>query len=145
MPTSRRYAHLTFEARITIENRVAEGRSMAQIAAELDMDATTVSRELGRNRRSDGFSANPGLKNRCVHGRTCGRRRVCDPDCPRKCSSCGRLCRPGGCPDWEEDSCRRTFRAPWVCNGCPGRPLERLTYSAKVAQAKADARLVDVH
>ncbi len=144
MPTSRHYSHITFEMRVAIENRVIEGRSMAQIAAELDIDATSVSRELRRNRRNDGTSSNPSLRNRCAHRKACAVRRLCDPDCGKKCSSCARMCRAGGCPDWEEGSCRRTSRAPWVCNGCPERPrcpLERFTYSAKVAQAKADARI----
>lgn len=144
MPTGRHYAHITFEMRVAIENYVIEGRTLAHMSRELGVDATSVSRELRRNRRSDGFSAHPSLRNRCARRKSCSRRRICDPECPRKCSSCGRACREGGCPDWEEGSCRRTSRAPWVCNGCPERPrcpLERFTYSAKVAQAKADARL----
>lgn len=144
MPTSRHYAHITFEMRVSIENYVIEGRTLAHMARELDIDATSISRELRRNRRSDGFSANPALGNRCAHRKSCSARRICDPDCRRKCSACRRMCRAGGCPDWEEAACRRTSRAPWVCNGCAERarcPLERFTYSAKVAQAKADARL----
>ena len=144
MPTSRHYAHITFEMRVSIENYVTEGRSLAYMARELDIDATSISRELRRNRRSDGLSANPALGNRCAHRKSCSVRRICDPDCGRKCSACKKMCREGGCPSWEEAVCRRTSRAPWVCNGCAERPrcpLERFAYSAKVAQAKADARL----
>lgn len=146
MPTSKHYSHITFEMRVTIENRVIEGRSLASISREIDVDATSVSRELRRNRRSDGFSSHPSLRNRCARRRSCSERRLCGGGCARKCASCGAMCREGGCPSFEEDACRRTSGAPWVCNGCPERPrcpLERFTYSAKVAQAKADARLTE--
>ena len=109
MPTGRHYAHITFEMRVAIENYVIEGRTLAHMSRELGVDATSVSRELKRNRRSDGFSAHPSLRNRCARRKSCSRRRICDPECPRKCSSCGRACREGGCPDWEEGSCRVTY------------------------------------
>ena len=112
MPTRRHYAHIDFEMRVSIENYVIEGRTLAYMSRELDIDATSISRELKRNRRSDGFSSSASLRNRCAHRKSCSRRRICDPDCPRKCSSCAMMCREGGCPDWEPAACRRTARAP---------------------------------
>lgn len=145
MATAKHYIHITFEMRVAIENFVIENKPIAYMAKELDIDATSISRELKRNRRCDGFSSSPSLKNRCVHRKTCKIRQICDPDCKkRKCSSCGEMCHEGKCPDFEKDWCKRTNKAPFVCNGCNTRstcPLERYTYSAKVAQAKADSRL----
>lgn len=144
MATSKHYAHITLEMRVSIENYVTEGRTLAYISRELDVDATSVSRELKRNRRCDGYSGSPTSKNKCVHRKTCKRRAVCDPDCRKRCATCARQCHEGRCPDFEEEWCRRTHRAPFVCNGCARRaacPLERWTYSAKVAQSKADSRL----
>lgn len=146
MATSKHYSHITFEMRVSIENYVIEGRTLAYMARELDVDATSISRELKRNRRCDGRSANPSCRNDCAHRKTCGRRRACDPECNRKCSSCGRECHEGKCPDYEREWCRRTQKAPWVCNGCakrPACPLERWTYSARAADAKARSRLVE--
>ena len=146
MATPKHYAHITFEARVAIENFVIEGRTLAYMARELDVDATSVSRELKRNRRYDGHGGSPTSKNKCAHRETCKLRRICDPDCKKRCATCAQQCREGGCPEYEEEWCRRTHRAPFVCNGCPKRhkcPLERYTYSAKVAQAKADSRLVE--
>ena len=146
MATPKHYTHLTLEMRVSIENYVVEGRTLAHMARELDVDATSISRELKRNRRSDGRSGSHMAKSKCVHRTTCKLRRICDPDCKRKCSSCARMCREGKCPEYEEEWCKRTHRAPFVCNGCAKRPtcpLERWTYSAKVAQAKADSRLVE--
>ena len=146
MATAKHYTHMTFELRVSIENYVVEGRTLAYMSRELDVDATSISRELKRNRRFDGRSGSPTSNNDCAHRKTCKKRRICDPDCKRKCSSCGRPCREGKCPDYEKEWCKRTHKAPFVCNGCAKRPtcpLERYTYSAKVAQAKADSRLVE--
>ena len=146
MATPKHYAHITFEMRVSIENYVVEGRTLAYMSGELDVDATSISRELKRNRRCDGHSGSPTSRNKCAHRKTCKTRRICDPDCKKKCSSCGRQCREGRCPDYEEEWCKRTHGAPFVCNGCAKRPtcpLERWTYSAKAAQAKADSRLVE--
>ena len=146
MATSKHYIHITFEMRVSIENYVVEGRTLAYMSRELDVDATSVSRELKRNRRCDGRSSNPSCRNDCAKRQTCKHRRICDPDCKRRCATCAKRCREGGCADYEREWCRRTNRAPFVCNGCAKRsscPLERFTYSAKVAQAKADARLVE--
>lgn len=146
MATAKHYTHLTLETRRDIENGVIEGRSLAWMAERLDVDATSISRELRRNRTSQGRNPNSLLRNDCAHRKTCGRRRICDPDCRRKCSSCAKACRDGGCADYERQWCRRTHRAPWVCNGCERRPtcpLEHFTYSAKVAQAKAEERLCE--
>ena len=146
MATSKHYNHITFEMRISIENYVIEGRTLAYIAHKLDIDATSISRELKRNRRYDGYSGSHMTKNKCVHRTTCKLHHICDPECNKKCSSCGSKCHKGGCLEYEEEWCKRTHRAPFVCNGCAKRPicpLQRYTYSAKIAQAKADSRLVE--
>lgn len=144
MATARHYSHLTFEMRVSIENYVIEGRTMAYMARELGIDATSISRELKRNRRYDGYSGSPTSRNKCAHRRTCRKRRICDPDCKRRCATCAKMCHAGKCADFEVEWCARTHKAPFVCNGCGNRatcPLERYTYSAKAAQAKADSRL----
>lgn len=144
MATAKHYSHLTFEMRVSIENYVTERRTIAYMARELDIDATSISRELKRNRRYDGYSGSPTSTNKCIHRRTCKKRRICDPDCRRRCAACAKMCHKGKCADFEEEWCARTHKAPFVCNGCerrPSCPLERYTYSAKAAQAKADSRL----
>lgn len=147
MATSRHYIHITFEMRVSIENYVAEGRTLAYMARELGLDATSISRELKRNRRYDGHGGPAGGNgNKCAHRTTCKKRAICDPDRKRRCATCAPQCREGKCPEYEKERRRRTHRAPFVCNGCAKRhkcPLERWTYSAKAAQAKADSRLVE--
>ena len=56
------------------------------------------------------------------------------------------LLREGRCAGYERQWCARTHRAPWVCNGCERRPtcpLGHFSHSARVAQAKAEERLVE--
>lgn len=146
MATAKHYVHLTLEMRREIENGVVEGRSLAWKAERLGVDATSVSREIRRNRTCPGRSPNPSLRNDCAHRNACKRRKLCNPGCRRRCPSCASMCREGGCADYERQRCSRTHRAPWVCNGCDRRPtcpLGHFTYSAKVAQAKAEERLVE--
>ena len=146
MATSKHYTHITFEMRVSIENYVIEGRTLAYMSRELDMDATSISRELKRNRRCDGRNTSFSCRNDCAKRRTCKIKRICDPDCKKLCASCALQCHEGKCLGYEREQCRRTQKAPFVCNGCPKRrscPLERFTYSAKAAQAKADSRLVE--
>lgn len=146
MATQKHYAHITFEMRVCIENYVTERRSLAFIARELDIDATSISRELKRNRRYDGYNHSLTSRNTCVHRNTCTLHKLCDAKCKKKCSSCTLMCHEGKCSIYEKEWCRRIHRAPFVCNGCTNRykcPLERYTYSAKVAQSKADSRLIE--
>ena len=56
------------------------------------------------------------------------------------------LLREGRCAGYERQWCARTHRAPWVCNGCERRPtcpLGHFSHSARVAQSKAEERLVE--
>jgi IS30 family transposase len=83
MATARHYARLTLEMRREIENGVIEGRSLAWMAEGLGVDATSVSRELWRNRCAHPRNPNQSPGSGCAHRRTCGRRRTCDPGCAR--------------------------------------------------------------
>ena len=55
MATSKHYRHLNLEDRKAIENSVIEGRTLAWTSEKIGVDATSISRELKRNRRDDGF------------------------------------------------------------------------------------------
>ena len=146
MGTQNHYEHLDLEARKKIEDGVYEGRTLTWIAEKLGVDSTSVSRELFRNRRDDGRPTSPSLRNKCAYRKNCKRKRLCDPDCRKKCASCTKTRCANLCEDYEEQVCKRTTRAPWVCNGCHEKsscPCRRYTYSARLAQDKADSRLHD--
>ncbi len=147
MATAKHYKHFTLEDRKEIENGVVEGRTIKHIAEVLDVDPTSVSRELKRNRRFDGKPVSSFVSNNdCVHRKTCNNKHLCNSRCKKRCASCSKNCNKTGCDNYEPQICMRLTRAPYVCNGCSERhkcPIDRWTYSAKSAQAQAEARLVD--
>lgn len=61
------YKHLELSDRTAIENSVVEGRPTCETTGKLDVSATTVSRELNRNRRDDSHRGGKANHNRCIH------------------------------------------------------------------------------
>ena len=111
MATRNHFSHLDKDARKAIEDGVYEGRSLAWIAESIGVDATTVSRELRRNRRDDGYSTSLTSRNRCAFRKGCKRKRLCDPGCRKKCSSCAKancnsLCDGSTIAPWSFDKWR---------------------------------------
>ncbi len=145
--TKKHYRHLDIDARVLIENSLSERRSLSWMADRIGMGTSTVSREIRRNRRDDGFpKTGDGIENRCSHAKACTRRKVCDPGCRKKCSTCRTSRCSNNCDDYDPSICTRTQMAPWVCTGCPtprNCRAHRWRYSAKNAQRLADARLVE--
>lgn len=146
MKTARQkaYTHITYDMRVFIERCVIEGKPLSFIASQLGIDATSISRELKRNRRCDGKIYSASTRNTCANRRHCSVKNLCSPTCTKRCSSCARFCNASRCKGYEEQRCATTGRAPWVCNGCNQKttcPLERWAYSARAAQVKAESRL----
>ena len=148
MPGEKTYVHLDFERRSLIEKYLNQGMALSQIAKELSMTLSTLSREVKRNRRDDGHTKHKRITHVCRHRRNCAVRALCkDKHCrSRRCVNCqGVLC-TSLCGHYEPEVCGRTERAPYVCNGCIqpwGCELHRYRYDAKVAQRSADSRLKD--
>ncbi|MDR2197790.1 MAG: helix-turn-helix domain-containing protein, partial [Coriobacteriales bacterium] len=145
MPGETSYSHLDFERRCTIEKYLNHGMTLSWIANEVNMPLSTISREVRRNRRDDGFTKTEKVTNICRHRRNCAVRLLCKGRrCRRRCSACQEVRCSNTCGHYEAEVCQRTARAPWVCNGCPGTwgcKLHRFRYDAKVAQRSADGRL----
>ena len=107
--------------RCRIEFGLAAGESERQIAKEIGVSLSTVSREI-RKHTSVSFKGCHGRANQCVHRADCRLTGVCG-DCPAKgapcvrCSyrNCNRFCDRVGYVDCS----RRLLRTAKVCNGCP--------------------------
>jgi len=137
------YEHFTREDRDRLQGHLAKGLRCADIAARLGKDPTSVSREVKRNRTSDGVRH--GMEKnclRCARFKECDLEGLCGDFClGRGCKTCMRKDATAFCPGHEPTACRKTTRFPHVCNGCRMRSsckFERFTYSAKIAQSKAD-------
>lgn len=127
--------HLTKEERITLECMLNKGMNFTEIARALDKSRTTISREVEKRRVLRDIK--PG--NRCVHRHGCDLPASCLQDCDRTHRSCRILCNGCNlvCDRFQEDICRKTTRAPYVCNACDLRPrckLQGYIYDAVTAQ-----------
>ena len=137
------YEHFTQDERISLQGYLDKRMKCKDIAARLGKDPTSVSREVKRNRTSDGVRRGRERNClRCANFEACDLEGLCGDTClGRKCRSCMSVDATRVCPGHEPSACRTTTRFPYVCNGCRSRGAckwERFVYGAKVAQAKAD-------
>ena len=131
--------HMGGTQRCRIEFGLAAGESERQIAKEIGVSLSTVSREI-RKHTCVSLKGCYGRANQCVHRADCRLTGVCG-DCPAKgapcvrCSyrNCNRFC------DQVEyiDCPQRLLRTAKVCNGCPDEKKchrRKLFYVASRAQ-----------
>ena len=129
-------AHLTESHRIKIEYYLNENYSYRKIAELLNVNVSTISREVKRNIRTYSIS-NHMVIVECIHKDNCER---------LKGSSKSKMCSIN-CPDYELRKCDRfsTKNAKPVCNSCPNNAkckLARKKYIANVANNKYELRII---
>lgn len=129
-------AHLTESHRIKIEHYLNENYSYRKIAELLNVNVSTISREVKRNIRTYSIS-NHMVVVECIHKDNCER---------LKGSSKSKMCSIN-CPDYELRKCDRfsTKNAKHVCNSCPSNAkckLARKKYIANVANNKYELRII---
>lgn len=138
--------HLTLDERNIIEQELMRNTSFRDIALILDKDPTTIAKGVRNHRiRKEGQSIHVNF-NHCSRKFNCKRRNVCGLSCNRECRKCN-ICNKV-CNDFEEGTCLRLKRAPYVCNGCINRYNCRMTkyyyralssyktYRTKLAEAR---------
>lgn len=129
-------AHLTESHRIKIEHYLNENYSYRKIAELLNVNVSTISREVKRNIRTYSISNHMVLVE-CIHKDNCER---------LKGSSKSKMCSIN-CPNYELRKCDRfsTKNAKPVCNSCPNNAkckLARKKYIANVANNKYELRII---
>lgn len=138
--------HLTLDERMIIAQRLNEGVSFKAIAAELNKNCTTISREVRSHLVFKKTGSAGRSFNACRHRFSCKEQHVCAA-CPGKrtfslCKNC-RLCN-SVCTRFEPDICTKLNSAPYVCNGCSKKnsscTLEKRFY--KPSEAHAEYRTV---
>lgn len=139
------YRHLTYDDRLDIQRMLGANESVSTIARSLDRSVSSITREILRNRRDDGYRSTPtSIVRLCAHVRTCDLKGLCALCSTRRCASCRKVRCTNICPRFLADVCERNTSAPFVCNGCAsinGCRLHRYRYDAKLAQRLADSRL----
>ena len=135
----------TYEDRLLLQKHLKEGLSFKKIAAMLQKDPSTISREV-RKYSVEIATGKPGFSfNACKNRITCKIKApsLCSQDCTRKLNQsvyC-RNCRCNEhCPDYVEEVCTVRLHVPYVCNACPS--IEKCTllktfYDAEKAHLKS--------
>lgn len=108
--------HLTLDERNFIEQELTKNTSFKQIAAFLEKDPTTISKEVRKHRiRKEGQAIHVNF-NHCAKKYNCHRRNLCNSNCSKECRHCN-YCNKV-CSDFVDGTCFRLNHAPYVCNGC---------------------------
>lgn len=113
---------LSVLSRDSIERGIINGDSLKDIAMAIGNDPTTVSKEVKKHRRPiecDGrVSLGSGCR-ACLHYETCNLHNLCGKQgCEKACKRCTDSIVPKFCQHYDEKTCRRLKRFPYVCNGC---------------------------
>ena len=135
----------TYEDRLLLQKHLKEGLSFKKIAAILQKDPSTISREV-RKYSVEIATGKPGFSfNACKNRITCKIKApsLCGQDCTRKLNQsvyC-RTCRCNEhCPDYVEEVCTVRLHVPYVCNDCPSIDkctLLKTFYDAEKAHLKS--------
>lgn len=130
--------HLNLKSRYFIEKALDDGLSFKAIAAELDKDPTTISKEIRNHKVFEKTGIFSKSFNDCAHRKNCTATQICSL-CTRSknyhCGFCAK-CIPL-CPLYEKEVCPKLSKPPYVCNGCKQRrlcTLEKAFYKAHYSQ-----------
>jgi len=141
------YRHFSFDERCEIQRLLNANASMSEIARDLSRSVSSITREIRRNRRDDGYRASPTrIVRLCKHVRTCSVKGLCEGCWSKRCASCNKLRCTNVCKRFEPDVCEKNTSAPFMCNGCtsaPGCGRHRYRYDATGAHGMATSRLVE--
>ena len=136
--------HMTLSDRQIINAGLNNSENFGSIARKLGKVPSTVSREVRNHRIVWDKKPYGRSTNRCVHRHECSKRGICDPNCTRKCSVCGKCA--GVCPNYQQERCSKLNQAPYVCQGCPEVnrcPLEKFRYDPSYAHQEYRTTLVE--
>ena len=130
--------HLDLKSRYYIEHALDNRQSFKAIAAELDKDATTISKEVRNHKVFQKTGSHGRVFNDCANRNGCTATRLC-PSCTRpknfRCCFCGRCA--SVCLSYQKEICKKLSKPPYVCNGCESRnncTLEKALYRAMHSQ-----------
>lgn len=127
--------HLTLDNRITIESMLKHKTTFTKIADVLDKDPSTISKEIRFHLIYRRVGGKHSAFNACSLRSSCNKSRICSPchaqrnfKLCKNCSMCNSLCK-----DFQQLTCFRLSKPPYVCNSCDFRfscTLEKRFYSA---------------
>jgi len=135
--------HLTKEDRLYIEDALKVKYPLKRISEYLGKDATTISKEVRRNRVC-GTRRGAIYSIGCAKRRECTLTNLCSKTCNIMCKKCSIINCYRSCSKYIPETCNLLTRFPHVCNGCEkklGCRLEKMKYCAHTAQTKYETTL----
>lgn len=123
---------------------LSKGKTAKEIAESINMDPTSVSREIKRNRiLTKEETVEASICASCEYRKWCKIKHVCDlMTCYGKCVGCKKVVT---CWKYKKFECNKTERFPFVCNGCENEvmcPYEHYKYTYIDANKKALKRQI---
>ena len=110
--------HLGYQDRKEIEHALDNRKKVSEIARELGVPASTVAREIKRNRKCKGYLAAVTKGNHCKHKRNCEVKNLCTIYCSKYCRSCRIKNCKDTCGSFAEQECSALANSPFCCNAC---------------------------
>lgn len=141
--------HLTMDDRVVIEKELDQKSSLRCIAAKLEKDPTTISKEIKKHRSFQEHNRFNEPRNKCALSGECRKKNVCGtyaPVCKKMCRFCNHC--NSHCKDFTPRTyhCPKLDKAPFVCNACSkksGCRLDKAYYRAVTAHRQYRTVLVE--
>jgi len=139
MTTKNNRKYLTLSQRIIIEKGLNDNESFATIAKKINKDPSTISKEIRRH-ISYHIKRDMNKNIPCNHLSKCRVRSLCNRSmCNLLCKQCNDIdivCK-SICTQYEEATCSKLSKPPYVCNACRKRSnclLKKSLYFAQYAE-----------
>lgn len=123
-------SHLTLDKRKILLECLRQNLKQMDIAIALDVNKTTVTREILAHRKLIPNNRQKNKPRLCEKRQNCDIKHLCkDLKCITKCKNCSydRLCTKI-CPSFVQITCKRQTRFPYVCDGCEKQSICQLPF-----------------
>ena len=138
-------SRMTLTERVRIEAGIYGKLSLGEIARRIGKSLRYVSEEIRRNRTM--VKGEHPFGKRCHLATGCRRKGLCGKEsCNRLCYVCREIDCQTVCRAYDDHSCPRLEKPPYVCNVCPTRrkcKMDRAYYMAQQADAVAKRRYAE--
>ena len=139
--------HLDLSRRKVITRLLEDNKTAKDIGMIIGLDPTNVSREVRKRRtKKDIASLNKTICKDCKHRFGCNVRYQCGRnkrECKWRCLDCGAM---KECHSYEQFTCKKLERFPFVCNGCHQKdncPLDKWFYNPATAEKNYRLTLIN--
>lgn len=134
------YNRISFKERVRIEAGIYARKSFRQIAEELGRSTSSITREVKQNRIM--VKSPYAFGTDCIYPPNCSKTGLCGKEyCKKHCWTCIEYDCTQFCDRCASHTCKRTEKAPFVCDSCSLKNRKKCKYNKYYYIAeKADAK-----